>query len=748
MILKRLSFVFCLLLSISTSFSQELYWVVFTDKNNTQFDPYTYFDAKAIERRQLCGLSLYDSTDFPLNEQYIQAVTALSEEVIGESRWLNALAVRTIYIDKIKQFPFVSTVESLHTEAIVAANNTVQSQERIQLLQPYMADQLWRMQGDRFVKRGLNGKGVRIAILDGGFKMWKTHPAFELLRVNHQIVKTYNFPLKKEDVDGWDSHGTMVFSCIAGMYGDTMLGLATGAEFLLARTEVQQEPAREEVWWMMGMEWADKNGAQIINSSLGYGQHRYNPNDMDGKTSLVSRAANIAAAKGILVCNSMGNEGEVRSWRTLVTPADADSVLSVGGVDASGLPETFTSWGPTFDGRRKPNVCAYGTAFVANPAKRIPYVYASGTSFSSPLLAGFAACAWQAKPDLTNMQLMKEIERSADLYPYFDYVYGYGVPQASYFTDVKKDTSHKMTFFFEVQEDAVVIRFPNNRMNGDYLHYHVQASDGHLIHYGTFDVEHLHTSNLSIPMSKLEGGIILRVCYDGYIAEYNIPKEISQKQNDSLKVPMYYKNLKIVGVNAKVDIAPYLAWGFVVPSGNADKMIHYGKSESVTFGVRVAALLTKWYSIGGALEIGATWYNLKNSHSLSVHSFTNDLSGKNIRKQNLRSSYLQFEIFQRFRLVPGGLLGYSWFIDTGCFGGWVFSNRYKAVCSGEQKSTFMQQANNMRKWQWGVRLRIGYEFLACFVQYRISNLYQKTEKLSGMDLPKIETGLQIFLPVR
>ena len=133
------------------------------------------------------------------------------------------------------------------------------------------------------------------------------------------------------------------------------LGLATGAEFLLARTETGLENRIEEVWWQMGMEWADRNGANIINSSLGYGKDRYNPDEMDG-TSLVAKAAQMAAAKGILVCNSMGNEGDDPTWRTVITPADAEGVLSVGGIDRDGNPSSFTSWGPSADGRIKPNV--------------------------------------------------------------------------------------------------------------------------------------------------------------------------------------------------------------------------------------------------------------------------------------------------------------------------------------------------------------------------------------------------------
>ena len=153
-----------------------------------------------------------------------------------------------------------------------------------------LTDQVKRFGGQHFIDKGIDGKGLRICVMDGGFPKVNTHPAFQHLRDNHQIIKTYNFPNKKEDVYGWNTHGTMVLSCIAGINEEGQkLGLATGAEFLLARTEIEPEPFKEEVWWAQGAEWADKNGADIINSSLGYGKDRHWTKDMDG-TSYVAKA--------------------------------------------------------------------------------------------------------------------------------------------------------------------------------------------------------------------------------------------------------------------------------------------------------------------------------------------------------------------------------------------------------------------------------------------------------------------------
>ncbi len=468
--LLALFFIFCL--SSFTMHSQNAYWVFFTDKQGATFDPYAYFDAKAIERYNVCGADLYDITNYPVSALYEQGVGALATEEIGASRWMNALGIMATpeQISAIEALPYVLRVQPIDgtglqlTRAIKQSNN--------QAIEPLdglfdiahvdgpLEAQLVRMGGQHFREAGIDGKGVRIAVFDGGFPQVNTHVAFKHLRDNHQILKTWNFPKNKEDVYGWNSHGTMTLSCIAGRYysgTDTVdLGLATGAEFLLARTEVESEPFKEEVWWQMAVEWADRNGANIISSSLGYGKERHYTTDMDG-TSYVAKAGNLAARKGMLVVNSAGNEATDSQWKTIITPADADSVLCVGGIENS-LTEynhiEFSSYGPSTDGRLKPNVCAFGYARTANVGSGDNrYHYVHGTSFSCPLVAGFAACAWQASLGKTAMEMFHMIEQSADLYPYADYSFGYGVPQADFFTSGAKKI--EPTFRFVMEEDSV-----------------------------------------------------------------------------------------------------------------------------------------------------------------------------------------------------------------------------------------------------------------------------------------------------
>lgn len=516
--MKNIITIIVLLILSNAVNAQDKYWVYLTDKKDCTFNPYEYFDAKAIERRIKNNLPLCDSSDFPLNQNYINQISELCENVDFQSRWFNCVYVSAFenQIMHIQALSFVKSIEQINTFTYPAEYITTTTPDIDDLLER----QTKRMQGDLFQANNIDGKGIRIAIFDGGFPSVNTSPVFEHIRNENRIIKTYDFTKKKEFVYYSIAHGTMVMSCIGGILNGQKMGLATGAEFMLAKTEVNSEPFSEEKNWLAAVEWADKNGADIINSSLGYTYQRYFVKDMNGKTSLVSRAANLAARKGILVINSNGNEADSK-WKYLGTPADADSVLSIGGIDPySDYHISFSSFGPTADKRMKPNVCAFGKAAVAGKSK---ITTASGTSFSSPLVAGFAACAWQTNKDLTNMELYNEIQKSGDLYPYYDYAHGFGVPQASYFIN-HENTEPAQTFEIIEDKNSIKVIIPDSlafiSSPPAYLYYHIENNKGYLDKYAVISV---YSKNvLELKKQNFKNGDIIRFHYRGFTRQLTI----------------------------------------------------------------------------------------------------------------------------------------------------------------------------------------------------------------------------------
>ncbi len=534
-----ISVFFVLLFINNIVFAQNKYFIFFRDKHGTKFNPYKYFDNKAIERRIKLGITLYDSTDFPVNEGYLKAVTEIADSATYESRWFNAVAVYAdkIKIDKISQLVFVKSVEP-----IVASSDLSEALATKELQQnnfkseldssgiKLLFNQTESMGGKYFREKGIDGKGLRIAVFDAGFPCVDKSPVFEHIRKENRIIKTWNFPNKKEFVYSYHSHGTMVLSCIAGIINGRNIGLATGAEFLLARTEVYSEPFAEEENWLAAVEWADKNGADIINSSLGYTSDRYFPEDMNGKKSLASRAAELAARKGILVVNAAGNDGD-NNWRKIGAPADADSIITVGGINPyTNFHINYSSYGPTADKRLKPNVCAFAHVVAAGKTR---LKVADGTSFASPLVAGFAACAWQTDRQLNNMQLLDKIEKSGDLYPYYDYAHGYGVPQAQYFINseeqrAKSENQNKPTFDFVTENNLLRViikdefideRKAKSENNNLLLYYNIQDKKGVLEKYYVLRVYKKEV--LAFKIDDFKKGEKLNLHFKNYTSSYS-----------------------------------------------------------------------------------------------------------------------------------------------------------------------------------------------------------------------------------
>ena len=754
-------------------FSQEVWWVFFTDKANTTFDPYSYFDAKAIERYRLNQADLYDSTNFPLNAQYCESVANLSDEVVGESRWLNAMAVVADEnaIAKIQRLPFVKKLVIIQSDMNLCSREEAETMESgmaeaEKLLsapaEPYsLHAQLKRMGGEEFAKANLRGKGIRIAVLDGGFPLVDKHAAFQHLRDNGRILKTYNFPKKQENVYGWNSHGTMTLSCIAGkdVINKCDIGLATEAEFLLARTEVGPEPKKEEVWWVMGLEWADKNGAQIISSSLGYGDINHEISELDG-SSPISQAANAAVAKGILICNSMGNEGTKASWRTLILPADAEHVLTVGGIDPNTqLHQDFSSYGPTADGRLKPNVVAYASECrAANPNGVEKYSNVAGTSFSCPLVAGFAACAWQGHPEYTALQLKAEIEKSGDVYPYYDYAIGYGVPQAGHFTG--NQVKAEKLFDIVENEEGLYIQVNDNYRQGDMLYYHIRKNNGRLLYrheqfnYG-FEGR-IYPLQYHLPLQK---GLTLCVHYKGFTESYTIKYDhsvlVKGNVGEKIMTQAYQHTTKVSnpgqasqwGSHAKNKLGVYFGFGALIPTVKRDFAASYPFSMGSEIGIYYLRNVTKIYGWGLSLEedVNNVQYKLEFPPAIN-----------NLKESSIETNRLNLEFYQHLRL-GSGYNGMGCSLEIGAFGSWIINQRLYYTYEPKEEGDLLNSLHklNHNDFDWGLNLRVNYgpfgiyaKVYSSIFQHRQFELmkpipYNNEHKLA--DDHNLEIGLMIKL---
>jgi len=713
------------LLTIAGMAQQKCYWVFFTDKNDTQFNPYSYFDAKAIARYEQCGADLYDISNYPLNDSYVNAVGSYSTEVFGESRWLNAVGVEASEDNAaiIAQMPFVARVQEIVSDGTLA-QIALDSKDLTNDTDVILTDQLIRFGGQHFIDKGIDGKGLRIAVFDGGFPKVDQHPAFKHLRDNHQIIATYNFPKKKAYVYGWNSHGTMVLSCIAGINEEGQkMGLATGAEFLLARTEVEPEPFKEEVWWAQAAEWADKNGADIINSSLGYGKDRHWTKDMDG-TSYVAKAANKAVEKGILVCNSAGNEGDDSHWMMIITPSDAENVLCVGGIDAD-LKDYdhiyFSSYGPSADKRRKPNVVAFGMAEVASPGGG--FTTAFGTSFSSPLTAGFCACAWQTRRDLTALQMKAEIEKSADLYPYFDYAFGYGVPQAAYFTNELKPAER--SFNLVQDKDGVRIDIPKV-VEDQYMFINVEGADGVLLGYYRTTPD---STGIVLKNKDFGEGKKLNVSYNGFYDACPI-----SGTGGELCIKAHNRRLR--GFDSTFPEIKEEGWqksSFFRYDYNLYTDTWNGFNRHFAFGRRW--MYGKTYKIGMGLSLDFNRYVSKNT------------LGYNDRKTVMRNMQVRGEVFQR---LVNRMWGMNW--DLGVYGGINALRRVKTVDNvvwtdaedlpldpqpyKNKVTSYYNFCRAMNLFEYGATTRISYtianSFNICvYGSYRLSPVITKDDFLIG-----------------
>jgi hypothetical protein len=442
-------------LQVSAQIAPDKYWIRFTDKNNSPFsieNPEAFLSQKAIDRRNVQGIPIAEN-DLPVNPSYLSAVANTGATLLNISKWFNSVTVFTTdpsVIDDINALPFVLSVakmtnnnSTLNTSIKPFFENETYSkfQDSIKMKgsgesfdygQGY--NQINMLNGILLHDLGYNGEGMTIAVLDAGFRNADILTAFDSLWMNNRILGYKDFvdPLNP-DIFASHSHGTNVLSTMGANLPGELVGTAPRASYWLLRSEDGgSEYLIEELNWASAAEFADSAGVDIINSSLGYTtfddpsqNHTYM--DMDGNTTPITIAADLAASKGMIVVNSAGNEGS-GSWQYIGAPADGDSVFSIGAVDASGNYAYFSSTGPTYDGRLKPNVVAQGQGSAIVSAWSGIVLTGSGTSFSSPITAGIVACLWQAHPDKTNMEILEAIQQNGSQAGNPDNLLGYGIP--------------------------------------------------------------------------------------------------------------------------------------------------------------------------------------------------------------------------------------------------------------------------------------------------------------------------------
>jgi subtilisin family serine protease len=427
---RLLSALFLLSLSASAQPAADQsakYWITFCDKNPAQPPS---ISARTLSQRQAQHLPDFDITDLPIDPAYLAQLQQRGVSVVCRSRWLNAVSamLTPAQQQQVAGLSFVQNVSPVDVSLVV---NRLPDAAR----NPQLAPVMTQIQGEEFAKAGLTGRFVNIGVIDAGFFGADSVAALRHInqragfRAVHDYVapqRTQNRLFRTLDTPS-DFHGTEVLAAISGLdpARNQQYGLATDAQFYLARTDQGNREFRgEEDNWIQAIEWMDSVGVRLVNTSLGYARgmtnpaDNYRPDQMDGHTSRISQAAQLATdKKGMLVIVSAGNEGDDKNWRVISTPADAPGVMAIGATNARLWNRIgYSSIGPDFLDYLKPNVACFS-------------LY--GTSLAAPVITGFAACLMQADPSLTNKELIDIIQQSAHLYPFGNTFVGYGVPQAS-----------------------------------------------------------------------------------------------------------------------------------------------------------------------------------------------------------------------------------------------------------------------------------------------------------------------------
>lgn len=509
--LLLLAGIICCSISAQAQFSK--YIIRFKHKGDNPYaigNPSQYLSPRAIARRTRYAIAI-DSADLPITPRFLDSVRlAGAVTILNTSKWLNQVAIQTTdatALAKINSFPFVissAPIAPLHA-SVTKVNKQLDAPDTENDPPPpagIVADfynygqsyqQVHIHNGEFLHNRGFRGQGMQLSVMDGGFYHYLSLPVFDSIRNNGQVLGTWDFVTGNASVDEDDSHGMKCLSAIAANTPGVFVGTGPKISFYLFRTEdVNSEYPIEEQNWIAAAERADSLGVDVFSTSLGYYafdnaafDHTYA--DMDGNTTPIARAADIAAKKGILALMAAGNEG-TNAWHYIITPADADSVIAVGAVSTSGMPGSFSSYGPSSDGQVKPTLAAVGVAaVVANTSNGAPS-FGNGTSFACPNLAGLSTCLWQAFPEVNNMGIIAAMQQSATKASTPDDRVGYGIPDMKkafvrlvrqLFTRSFSSADCKATLQWNVKADsAVTINIQRKINNGAYNNLSTLTSTG------------------------------------------------------------------------------------------------------------------------------------------------------------------------------------------------------------------------------------------------------------------------------
>lgn len=525
--MKKVWLFTCMLLWMSLLTAQQLadsvFWVYFTDKTENGYQinqPEDFLSERSIQRRAWQGLGI-DHRDLPVTATYVDELKAMGVEIKHISRWLNGIAMAgadTLQFEQVLSKAFTDTIPwEPETDNLYIPPPPAGSRFESPLaFSPDYAygvatKQVSMMDVDVLHDLGYTGKGVWIAVLDAGFYNVDSLPAFATMIVEDRLMGTRNFVSTTNVFRENSSHGMYVLSTMGGNLNGNIVGTAPQSSYFLCQTEnPDKETKIEEIAWIEAAEYVDSLGYDLINTSLGYSvfdsiKFNYTYQDMDGKTTFISRAASLTASRGIISCISAGNAGN-GPWYYITAPSDAFDILTVGAVDSSNVIGNFSSRGPSFDARIKPDVVAMG---VASGIQSMfgGMARGDGTSFAAPILTGSVASLWQAYPEISAKEIIQWVRHSGDRAQNPDESYGFGLPNfARAYWSITNVPARVVPGQMEIYPNPVkerfMIKLPEDWAGNSTLRYYDMS--GRMVHF----------QEVSIPgeillSGRLAGGIYI-----------------------------------------------------------------------------------------------------------------------------------------------------------------------------------------------------------------------------------------------